>query len=93
MMQEDNPDGFAAVLINSICVSVVSCVAFILFPLRKHAYSNNLKIYKKKKEKKKYKGKFSDKKNMIIFYMFAQNIDCGYPLEPPHQGGSFVRLF
>ena len=23
-----------------------------------------------------------------IFYISAQNIDCGYSLEPPHQGGS-----
>ena len=23
-----------------------------------------------------------------IFLIFAQNIDCGYKLEPPHQGGS-----
>ena len=24
----------------------------------------------------------------FIFLIFAQNIDCGYPLEPPHRGGS-----
>ena len=24
----------------------------------------------------------------IIFLMFAQNIDCGYSLEPPRRGGS-----
>ena len=24
----------------------------------------------------------------IIFLISAQNIDCGYSLEPPHQGGS-----
>ena len=23
-----------------------------------------------------------------IFLFFAQNIDCGYTLEPPHRGGS-----
>ena len=23
-----------------------------------------------------------------IFLIFAQNIDCGYTLEPPHRGGS-----
>ena len=23
-----------------------------------------------------------------IFLIFAQNIDCGYPLEPPQRGGS-----
>ena len=27
-------------------------------------------------------------KNADIFYMSAQNIDCGYSLEPPRRGGS-----
>ena len=31
--------------------------------------------------------KFSDK-NSDIFHIFAQNIDCGYSLEPPRRGGS-----
>ena len=31
--------------------------------------------------------KISSEKN-DIFYIFAQNIDCGYTLEPPHRGGS-----
>ena len=31
--------------------------------------------------------KFSDK-NSDIFHNFAQNIDCGYSIEPPHRGGS-----
>ena len=26
----------------------------------------------------------------IIFLISAQNIDCGYSLEPPHRGGSNV---
>ena len=30
---------------------------------------------------------FSDK-NSDIFYISAQNIDCGYSLEPPRRGGS-----
>ena len=30
---------------------------------------------------------FSDK-NSDIFYISAQNIDCGYSLEPPQRGGS-----
>ena len=33
------------------------------------------------------KGKFSDK-NSNIFHISAQNIDCGYSLEPPRRGGS-----
>ena len=49
--------------------------------LWKHAYSNILKILQSKKKKK------SDKKNWY-FYISAQNIDCGYSLEPPRRGGS-----
>ena len=33
------------------------------------------------------KGKFSIKKS-DIFHISAQNIDCGYSLEPPRRGGS-----
>ena len=32
--------------------------------------------------------KISDKKNFDIFHISAQNIDCGYSLEPPRRGGS-----
>ena len=32
--------------------------------------------------------KFSDKKLWYFFHISAQNIDCGYSLEPPQQGGS-----
>ena len=46
------------------------------FPLRKHAYSNTLKILQAKKGKKK------QIKNSDIFHISAQNIDCGYALEP-----------
>ena len=27
-------------------------------------------------------------KNSDIFHIYAQNIDCGYLLEPPRRGGS-----
>ena len=30
----------------------------------------------------------SDKKNSDIFRIYAQNIDCGYSLEPPRWNGS-----
>ena len=50
-----------------------------LWALRKHAYSNILKISPPKKK--------SDKKNHIL-YISAQNIDCRYSLEPPRRGGS-----
>ena len=49
--------------------------------LRKHTYSSILKNLPPKK------WKFSDK-NSDIFHISAQNIDCGYSLEPPRRGGS-----
>ena len=49
--------------------------------LRKHAYSNILKISPPKPQS------FQIKK-LWYFHISAQNIDCGYSLEPPRQGGS-----
>ena len=49
--------------------------------LRKHAYSNTLKILPPKMA-------IFQIKNSDIFHISAQNIDCGYSLEPPHRGGS-----
>ena len=49
--------------------------------LRKHAYSNILKILQLKKEN--FQKKYSD-----IFHISARNIDCEYLLEPPRRGGS-----
>ena len=51
------------------------------YSLRKHAYSNKIENFTTKK------GKFSVK-SFDIFHISAQNIDCGYPLEPPRRGGS-----
>ena len=50
-------------------------------PLRKHAYSNILKILPPKNENFQIKI-------WIFFLISAQNIDCGYSLEPPRRGGS-----
>ena len=49
--------------------------------LRKHAYSNILKLLPPKNENFQIK-------NSDIFHVSAQNIDCGYSLEPPQRGGS-----
>ena len=49
--------------------------------LRKHDYSNILKILLLKDENFQIK-------NSDIFHISAQNIDCGYSLEPPRRGGS-----
>ena len=50
--------------------------------LRKHAYSNILKILLPKNDF------FFKIKNSDIFHNPAQNIDCGYSLEQPRRGGS-----
>ena len=50
-------------------------------PLRKHTYSNILKILPPKNEN-------FQMKNSDIFHISAQNIDSGYSLEPPRWGGS-----
>ena len=47
--------------------------------LRKHACSNILKILPPKYENFQIK-------NSDIFHISAQNIDCGYSLEPPRRG-------
>ena len=52
-----------------------------VMPLRKHAYSNILKISPPKTESFQIKI-------LIFFHIRAQNIDCGYSLEPPRRGGS-----
>ena len=49
--------------------------------LRKHAYSNILRILPPK-------HKNFQMKNSGSFHISAQNIDCGYLLEPPPRGGS-----
>ena len=49
--------------------------------LRKHAYSNILKISPPKTESFQIKILF-------FFHISAQNIDCGYSLEPPRRGSS-----
>ena len=38
--------------------------------------------------KQKFLENFQLKKKEDIFLIFAQNINCGYTLEPPRRGGS-----
>ena len=52
-----------------------------LFALRKHAYSNILKISPPTTESFQIKI-------LILFHISAQKLECGYPLEPPRRGGS-----
>ena len=60
-------------------------ICFFIMPfagsLRKHAYSNIMKILPPNKEN------FQIKKT-DIFHISTQSIDCGYSLEPPRRGGS-----
>ena len=49
--------------------------------LRKHAHAIYRKFFGCKNRK-------FHQKNFDIFLIFAQNIDCGYTLEPPRRGGS-----
>ena len=54
---------------------------FVPHPLRKHAFSNILKILPPNTES-------FQMKNSDIFAISVQNNDCWYSLEPPHRGGS-----
>ena len=60
------------------CWALAHFVFFANISLRKYAYSNILNILLPKNEKFQ----------INIFYISAQNIDCGYSLEPPRRGGS-----
>ena len=53
------------------------------FSLRKHLFKYIEDFTTKKK------GKFSDKKS-DIFHISAQDIDCGYSLEPPRWQSMFL---
>ena len=54
---------------------------WLIKTLRKHAYSNILKISPPKTESFHIKI-------LIFFHISPQNIDCGYSLELPRRGGS-----
>ena len=51
--------------------------------LWRHAYSNIAISYSSPKTEN-----FQIKKFWYFFHISAQNIDCGYSLEPPRRGGS-----
>ena len=72
---------FAKGLYEEIQSKRVSNSRDFVCSLRKHAYSNILKILPPKNENFQIK-------NADIFQMSAQNIDCGSSLEPPRQGSS-----
>ena len=59
-------------------IKVIYRVLFALLKLRKHAYSNILNILPPKNE-------IFQIKNSDVFLNSAQNIYCGYSLEPPRR--------
>ena len=96
LLKVGNKNGRELRYLNTLCIYgikiVIYCINYrmkstYLFiqllcePLRKHAYSNILKILLSKIENFQIK-------NSDIFHISAQNIDCGYSLEPPRRGGS-----
>ena len=72
---------YSSSLADFFYILVSSRVYTRFHTLRKHTYSNILKILPPKNEN--FQTKKSD-----IFQISAQNIDCGYSLEPPRWGGS-----
>ena len=52
----------------------------------KHYENMPIQIYSKFSPPKT--ENFQIKKTLIFFHISAQNIDCGYSLEPPRRGGS-----
>ena len=56
---------------------------------QKHGYSNMTDFLQQQQQQKKKKKKENFQiKILIFFHIFAQNIHCGYSLEPPQWGGS-----
>ena len=61
--------------------------AFFRVPVSDFHYENMpIQIYWKFYQQNNWK--FEIKKILDIFHISAQNIDCGYSLEPPRRGGS-----
>ena len=56
--------------------------SYVCLPLRKHALFKYVENFTTKNEN------FQIKKNLKFFHITAQNIDCGYSLEPPRRCGS-----
>ena len=69
------------VVLLSVPRPFLTCNSSLSVPLRKHAYSNILKILPPNNEN--FQINKSD-----IFHISAQNVNCGYSLEPPRGGGS-----
>ena len=77
--QSNWPTGTQSINLVKPCPMIILEMFGSYCPLRKHAHLNILKILPPKNEKFQIK-------NSDIFYISAQNIDCGYSLEPHRRG-------
>ena len=75
--------GILVIRVPVIEVLLYVIQSIFIVSLRKHAYSNILKISPPKKKNENFQIKNSD-----IFQISAHNIDYWYSLEPPQRGGS-----
>ena len=68
--------------ISILCTSLLFKQSFTFEPRHSISHYENtpIQIYRKTEN--------FQIKNCDIFHISAQNIDCGYSLEPPRQGGS-----
>ena len=55
---------------------------------KKHIKKNCNRVHYENKPIQIYTNFYQQKKNSDIVHISAQNINCGYPLEPPRRGGS-----
>ena len=63
----------------------------LISPLKRYGYSTNIMktcLFKYIENFTTKKGKKNQISFFDIFHISAQNIDCGYSLEPPRRGGS-----
>ena len=67
-------------------IVVLLSFACVLAPDRNYAITNT-RLFKYIENFTTKNGNFLDK-NSDVFHISAQNIDCGFSLEPPRQGGS-----
>ena len=72
---------FIGLMVLRPMLSIIVKPSWSVYSLRKHAYSNILKILPLKSENFQIKI-------LIFFHISDQNIDCGYSLEPLRRGGS-----
>ena len=67
-------------------LGTITMPSYVIETLRTHAHAINRDFFFTcKTEKKKKKKKMLE---VFFFYIFAQNKDCGYTLEPPGRGGT-----